>query len=71
MIRVYHTGVTNPSSTDTTSTTASTATDSVICWTCFGLTVNIAGEYIMTIFCICTVCQEILNGFIFKNFKHF
>ena len=48
MIRVYHTGVTNPSSTDTTSTTASTATDSVICWTCLGLTVNIAGEYMIT-----------------------
>ena len=50
MIKVYHiyTGVTNPSSTDTTSTTASTATDSVICWTCLGLTVNTAGEYTIT-----------------------
>ena len=44
MIRVYHTAVTNPSSTDTTSTTASTATEYVICWTCLGLTVNTAGN---------------------------
>ena len=48
MIRVYHTAVTNPSSTDTTSTTASTATEYVICWTCLGLTVNTAGEYMIT-----------------------
>ena len=49
MIRVYHTPVTNPSSTDTASTTASTAvTESVICWTCLGLTVSTAGKYMIT-----------------------
>ena len=36
MIRVYHTPVTDSSSTDTTSTAA--ATDTVICWTCLGIT---------------------------------
>ena len=45
MIRVYHTPVTNPSSTDTSSTTATTAViDTVICWTCLGLTVS-TGRY--------------------------
>ena len=49
MIRVYHTPVTNPSSTDTASTTASTAvTESVICWTCLGLTVSTTGKYMIT-----------------------
>ena len=56
MIRVYHTPVTNPSSTDTASTTASTAvttastavTESVICWTCLALTVSTAGKYMIT-----------------------
>ena len=39
MIRVYHTPVTDPSSTDTTSTTTA-ATDTIICWTCLGITVS-------------------------------
>ena len=47
MIRVYHTPVTNPSSTDTSSSTTTTAvTDSVICWTCLGLTVS-TGKYMI------------------------
>ena len=45
MIRVYHTPVTNPSSTDTASTAV---TESVICWTCLGLTVSTAGKYMIT-----------------------
>ena len=57
MIRVYHTGVTNPSSTDITSTTASTATDSVIC---LGLTVNIAGEYMIT--CCINIIKMLINN---------
>ena len=40
MIRVYHTPVTDLSSTDTTSTTTATTTDTVICWTCLGITVS-------------------------------
>ena len=48
MVRVYHTPVTNRSSTDTASTTASTAvTESVICWTCLGLTVSTVGKYMI------------------------
>ena len=39
MIRVYHTPVTDPSSTDTASTTTAT-TDTVTCWTCLGITVS-------------------------------
>ena len=44
MIRVYHTPVTDPSSTDTTSTAAAATTDTVICWTCLGITVS-TGKY--------------------------
>ena len=49
MIKVYHSPVTDPSSTDTTSTTASTAaaTDTVICWTCLGLTVKTGKKHIL------------------------
>lgn len=50
MIKVYHTPVTDPSSTDSTSTTASTAaTNTVICWTCLGLMVKTGKEYILAI----------------------
>ena len=48
MIRVYHTPVTDPSSTDTASTTTA-ATDTVICWTCLGITVSTGKQYLLCI----------------------
>ena len=52
MIKVYHTPVTDPSSTDTTSTTASTAIDTVICWTCLGLTIKTSKKHILATYLI-------------------
>ena len=50
MIKVYHTPVTYSSSTDTTSTTASTAANNtVICWTCLGLTVKTGKKHILAL----------------------
>ena len=48
MIRVYHTPVTGPSSTDATSTTTATS-DTVICWTCLGITVSTGKQYLLCI----------------------
>ena len=48
MIRVYHTPVTDPSSTDTASTTNAT-TDTIICWTCLGITVSTGKLYLLCI----------------------
>ena len=67
MIRVYHTPVTDPSSTDTASTAAATTTDTVICWTCLGITVSTGKEYLL---CIQYNSQMELNTMYYQDIRN-